>query len=403
MLGTNHIHPVADRATIHSKSPGAGTIPIAHLERELRRHMEIKAIYKAKLDRMQEYQRYWLHTAKENGLSDFISKFQQISPRTSADSFPKISPMQLPATTWNPNLAAIADQAKQHGWYIEPNEIELRELVGRGSTADIYRGMYRGLDVAVKCIYPGLFQSNRNGHTWFAQELETLSLQRHPFVLRLMGACFDLPDKGWVVTEFLRRRTLKEWLHGQSERQRQRLIPLPPLEERIDKGLEIAQAMQYLHEQKPKVIHRDLKPSNVFLDDAMHVRVADFGHARFLPEGEVNLTGETGTYVYMAPEVIRCEPYSEKADVYSFSIILNELITGQFPYIEYDYGPTEIALEVGETRLRPTLPEKCSQLEELTDLILQSWDENPQNRPSFATITCSLRDIREKIVESVGG
>ena len=85
--------------------------------------MEIKAIYKAKLDRMQEYQRYWLHTAKENGLSDFISKFQQISPRTSADSFPKISPMQLPATTWNPNLAAIADQAKQHGWYIEPNEV----------------------------------------------------------------------------------------------------------------------------------------------------------------------------------------------------------------------------------------------------------------------------------------
>lgn len=49
-----------------------------------------------------------------------------------------------------------------------------------------------------------------------------------------------------------------------------------------------------------------------------------------------------GTYVYMAPEVIRSEPYSEKCDVYSFSIILNELITGQYPYIEYDYGPTEV-------------------------------------------------------------
>ncbi|RWR79534.1 serine/threonine-protein kinase [Cinnamomum micranthum f. kanehirae] len=310
-------------------------------------------------------------------------------------------------------FAVVMPSMEENFFQFSLKQIELRKLVGRGSTADIYRGMWRGLDVAVKCIYPGFFQSNRNCQTWFAQELETLSRQRHPFVLRLMGACFDLPDKGWVVTEFLSRRTLKEWLHGQSERQRQRLIPLPPLEERIDKGLEIAQAMQYLHEQKPKVIHRDLKPSNVFLDDAMHVRVADFGHARFLPEGELSLTGETGTYVYMAPEVIRCEPYSEKVDVYSFSIILNELITGQFPYIEYDYGPTELASLVPYTvsdrtrswgnKIRPTLPEKCSQLEELTDLILQSWDENPQNRPSFATITCSLRNIREKIVESVGG
>ena len=213
-------------------------------------------------------------------------------------------------------------------------QIELRELVGRGSTADIYRGMWRGFDVAVKCIYPGLFQSNRNGHTLFAQELETLSRQRHPFVLRLMGACFDLPDKGWVVTEFLRRRTLKEWLHGQSERQRQRLIPLPPLEERIDKGLEIAQAMQYLHEQKPKVIHRDLKPSNVFLDDAMHVRVADFGHARFLPEGEVNLTGETGKNQGAQPPIVvfvpvnriinydtQIIPYCQSIKIVSYSIL----------------------------------------------------------------------------------
>ena len=59
-------------------------------------------------------------------------------------------------------------------------------------------------------------------------------------------------------------------------------------------ALEIAQTMQYLHEQKPKVIRRDLKPSNIFLDDSNHVRVADFGHARFLDDAEMALTGETG-------------------------------------------------------------------------------------------------------------
>lgn len=136
--------------------------------------------------------------------------------------------------------------------------------------------------------------------------------------------------------------TLKDWLHGPGKRRKERVNPLPPFEERLAKALEIAQGMQYLHEHKPMIIHRDLKPSNIFLDDACHVRVADFGHARFLTDEEKAFTGETGTYVYMAPEVIRSEPYDEKCDVYSFAVILNELLTGEYPYIETDYGPSKV-------------------------------------------------------------
>ncbi|XXG51374.1 hypothetical protein AAC387_Pa02g5163 [Persea americana] len=374
---------------------------IARLERELKRQTDLQAIYRAKLERMQEYHRACLQIAQKNGFLDIITKSHELSSTLFDDFMLKTSPRQQPATTCNPNLVDIADQAKLNGWYIEPNEIELYEQVGQGSTADIYRGMWRGFNVAVKCICPDFFHSNENSSTWFAQELETLSRQRHPFVLRLMGACFDLPGKGWVVTEFLSGRTLKEWLHGLSERRKERLTPLPPIEERLQKGVEIALAMQYLHEQRPKVIHRDLKPSNIFLDDAMHVRVADFGHARLLNEEEQALTGETGTYIYMAPEVIRCEPYNEKCDVYSFGIILNELITGQYPYIDSNYSPMKIALEVGGGRLRPTLPEAASQFEEIIDLICHSWDENALNRPSFAIITSSLRRFQEKLVEDV--
>lgn len=88
--------------------------------------------------------------------------------------------------------------------------------------------------------------------------------------------------------------TLKDWLHGLGPRRKQRIIPLPVFKERLAKGVEIAQAMQYLHGHKPKVIHRDLKPSNIFLDENWHVRVADFGNARFLSNEEKALTGETG-------------------------------------------------------------------------------------------------------------
>lgn len=71
-------------------------------------------------------------------------------------------------------------------------------------------------------------------------------------------------------------------------------MPLPPLAERIEKGLEVAMALLYLHQQKPRVIHRDLKPSNILLDAATHARVTDFGHARLLADGEQALTGEMG-------------------------------------------------------------------------------------------------------------
>ncbi|KAJ6924297.1 hypothetical protein NC652_017548 [Populus alba x Populus x berolinensis] len=146
---------------------------------------------------------------------------------------------------------------------------------------------------------------------------------------------------------------------------------------------------------------------NGFLDliiqnkDDQQVKVADFGHARFLDDAEMALTGETGTYVYMAPEVIfRCEPYNQKSDVYSFAVILNELMTGDYPYIETDFGPSKIAMEVAEGKLRPMLPhEDNDQLGELIDLISQSWDHAASVRPSFATITSSLRKIQQRIIE----
>ncbi|XP_020526117.1 serine/threonine-protein kinase STY17 [Amborella trichopoda] len=296
-------------------------------------------------------------------------------------------------------------------------QIELHEKVGQGSTAEIHRGTWRGLDVAVKCIDPGLFHRQPEAVNWFVQELETLQRQRHPFVLHVMGACLNPPNNAWVVTELLSGKTLMEWLHGHKERRSTRDIPLPPLRERIRVGMEVAQAMRYLHEQTPKVVHRDLKTSNVCLDDYGHVRVADFGHARFLPEGEHALTGETGTrfcgslkrvvdvplctYVYMAPEVIRCEPYNEKCDVFSFAIILNELITGQQPYIDSTYCPTKIALEVSEGNLRPTLPEDDGTLGELIKLICHAWDEDASRRPSFAIITCLLRRVQLQLTETI--
>lgn len=186
-------------------------------------------------------------------------------------------------------------------------QIELHEVIGRGTTADIHRATWRGLDVAVKWVRPEFFLSNPSGEAFFAQEVDLLSRQRHPHVLRLLGACLRPPDTCFLVTELLSGATLGEWLHGGRERRPRDVASPPPLVDRVSRALEIALAMRHLHAQTPRVVHRDLKPSNVLLDADLRARVTDFGHARFLPDGKEALTGETGTRYHNAQT---CSPNS---------------------------------------------------------------------------------------------
>ncbi|QCE16364.1 serine/threonine-protein kinase STY17-like isoform X2 [Vigna unguiculata] len=374
-------------------------LKVAGLEKEVQRQTELRVMYRKRMEKTQDYLKYCLQIAQQNGILDLIIHSNGEVSQSSISS-PRALNSTLTPSHNHPNLIPIVDQAKINGWFINPSEIQLGEKIGQGTTAEIHRGTWRGFDVAVKCMSDSFFSKNENGVIFFAQEVETLSKQRHRFVLDLMGACLDPPHHAWVVTEYL-NTTLKEWLHGPGKRPKHRTTPLPPLKERVMRALEIAQGMQYLHEQKPKVIHRDLKPSNIFLDDALHVRVADFGHARFLDDDEMALTGETGTYVYMAPEVIRCEPYDEKCDVYSFGIILNELLTGNYPYIETQLGPAKIAMEVVEDELRPLLASKDDgeEMEELIDLICLCWNASPSTRPSFATISHTLKSYVESLLQ----
>ncbi|KAL9676391.1 hypothetical protein QQ045_004605 [Rhodiola kirilowii] len=101
----------------------------------------------------------------------------------------------------------------------------------------------------------------------------------------------------------------------------------------------------------------------------------------------------------MAPEVFLSKPYDEKCDVFSFGIILNELLTGDYPYIDRNLGPYQIANGVAAGELRPTLPENSkNEVGEVVDLICQCWDSDESIRPSFRTITPSLKNILKNLV-----
>lgn len=147
-------------------------------------------------------------------------------------------------------------------------------------------------------------------------------------------------------------------------------------EERRRLAVEIAQGVLYLHECSPPILHRDLKSLNIFLDASLRIKIGDFGWTKTLEE---YMTNKIGTYQWMAPEVIGSKPYTEKADVFSYSIILWEIASREPPY--RNINGAKVSEEVLNRELRPTVPPKCP--EGFAKLMKKCWESDPNRRPGF--------------------
>lgn len=159
----------------------------------------------------------------------------------------------------------------------------------------------------------------------------------------------------------------------------------------------VARAMMYLH--KHYLIHRDLKPDNVLLDDNLEPHVADFGTSKFSPPGKSsNQTQYIGTPQYMAPEVIDGGKYNGKADVYSFGILMYEVITQLAPFDDYVKGKIT-AFQLHKQVLEGLRPQfKVPIKESLQSLIEKCWSQEPRERPTFEEIFNRLAFNKEDSV-----
>ncbi|XP_022755043.1 proline-rich receptor-like protein kinase PERK1 [Durio zibethinus] len=195
-------------------------------------------------------------------------------------------------------------------------------LLGQGGFGYVHRGVLpNGKEVAVKQLKAGSGQGERE----FQAEVEIISRVHHKHLVSLVGYCISGTTR-MLVYEFVPNNTLEFHLHGKGR-------PTMDWPTRMKIALGSAKGLAYLHEDcHPKIIHRDIKTANILLDFKFEAKVADFGLAKFSSDVNTHVsTRVMGTFGYLAPEYASSGKLTDKSDVFSFGVMLLELITGHKP------------------------------------------------------------------------
>uniref|UniRef100_A0A8B9HP34 RAF proto-oncogene serine/threonine-protein kinase n=1 Tax=Astyanax mexicanus TaxID=7994 RepID=A0A8B9HP34_ASTMX len=272
-------------------------------------------------------------------------------------------------------------------WEIEASEVVLHSRIGSGSFGTVYKGKWHG-DVAVKILKvtdptPEQFQAFRN-------EVAVLRKTRHVNILLFMG--YMTKDNLAIVTQWCEGSSLYKHLHVlETNFQMFQLIEI---------ARQTAQGMDYLHAKN--IIHRDMKSNNIFLHEGLTVKIGDFGLATVKARwsGSHQVEQPSGSILWMAPEVIRMQdnnPYSFQSDVYSYGIVLYELMTGELPY-SHIANRDQIIFMVGRGHLSPDLSKlykSCPKA--MKRLVADCIKKSKEERPLFPQILSSIELLQHAL------
>jgi alpha-tubulin suppressor-like RCC1 family protein/tRNA A-37 threonylcarbamoyl transferase component Bud32 len=246
-------------------------------------------------------------------------------------------------------------------YQISYNELQFEKKLGEGTFGKVYQGSWNGVEVAIK----KLKQFSESDIDDAKKEVELLVKLRSPNVVLFMGMCFEHPNY-CIVTEFMGGGDLYNLLHKKN-------VSLTPKQLK-QFAVDIASGLAYLHQMRPMIVHRDLKSLNILLDlDLSRAKIADFGLSKMLQDSS-KMTSNVGTPIWMAPEVMEGKEYTEKADVYSFGLILYEMVMRKIPFQDMNY--IQLGMEVVKGK-RPSLIE-CPPA--WARIIRHCWDADPDKR-----------------------
>ncbi|NXW15856.1 RAF1 kinase, partial [Circaetus pectoralis] len=301
-------------------------------------------------------------------------------------------PSQIETKNKSPNcrtkpLRPRGQRDSSYYWEIEASEVMLSTRIGSGSFGTVYKGKWHG-DVAVKILKvvdptPEQFQAFRN-------EVAVLRKTRHVNILLFMG--YMTKDNLAIVTQWCEGSSLYKHLHVQETKFQMFQL--------IDIARQTAQGMDYLHAKN--IIHRDMKSNNIFLHEGLTVKIGDFGLATVKSRwsGSQQVEQPTGSILWMAPEVIRMQdsnPFSFQSDVYSYGIVLYELMTGELPYSHIN-NRDQIIFMVGRGYASPDLSKlykNCPKA--MKRLVADCLKKVREERPLFPQILSSIELLQHSL------
>ncbi|XP_022149639.1 serine/threonine-protein kinase EDR1-like isoform X2 [Momordica charantia] len=258
-------------------------------------------------------------------------------------------------------------------WNIDYSELTVGIRIGIGFFGEVFRGIWNGTDVAIKVfLEQDLTPENIED---FCNEISILSRLRHPNVILFLGACTK-PPRLSMITEYMEMGSLYSLIHlsGQKKKLSWR--------RRLKMLRDICRGLMCIH--RMKIAHRDLKSANCLVNKHWTVKICDFGLSRILTSAPARGSPSAGTPEWMAPELFRNEPFTEKCDIFSLGVIMWELCTLSRPW--EGVPPERVVYAVGTEGSRLEIPEGP-----LGRLISDCWAE-PNERPSCEEILSRLLD-----------
>uniref|UniRef100_A0A6P6Y7T0 Mitogen-activated protein kinase kinase kinase 21-like n=1 Tax=Dermatophagoides pteronyssinus TaxID=6956 RepID=A0A6P6Y7T0_DERPT len=325
---------------------------------------------------------------EEDLLQNGTNKFHRYEYQDDCISFQSATTTTATTTTSSSlsSIPPILSTKSKHLYEIPTinfNRLQFEKLIGRGGFGQVYRGQYQQELVAIKEPIYHQQKSIEMINDSLKEEARLQFYLDHPNIIKIYGLSMN-HRKIYLVMEYASGKSLQELL------QKHNLSPTII----INFAKQISSAMEYLHNFKPKpIIHRDLKSSNILLDQPIgkgrwlekQLKLTDLGLARELTDSTSMMT-PCGTYAWMAPESITHSKFSKASDVWSFGVVLWELLTAEIPY--KNIAGAAVAYGIGNRQLTLPIPKNCP--EELKHILQECWQQEPSLRPSFQKIRNDL-------------
>lgn len=315
------------------------------------------------------------------------------------------------ATGTSSLVLANTPRASEVGMWDDPAIVAVRvpfdavffdSLISRGGYGQVYKGSYKGDTVAIKQLLPER-RKDLTQIDLFLREIKLLSTLDHERIVAFIGVAWNALSDVCVVVEYMEngdlRGVLQRW-HTQSNDDNETRRPLGFDYEKLKIALHVAHALTYLHSLQPVVVHRDLKSKNILLNANYDAKLTDFGVSR--ERIDATMTAGVGSSLWMAPEVMMGERYNEKADVFSFGVVLSELDSHTLPYATAKEPGTErkipdsaILQMVSLGRLRISFSAFADP--EVVQLGLDCVALDPKKRPTSAEVLHRVHKVLRRV------